>query len=348
MKTSLTTYDNAAAEGPLRVVSQQWAALGLSLQADRPSELVIDPEALLWCTLEVGRYDPRLFDEVIDWLELNHRKINVARLKALGPGANDIRWRILSAVATKVRRRPQSQGWQTLAQNRKASDGRLAGETSVFLDKAGRALSARTRTDPDFADAGLLRGRFQGRGRSTNPNLSLPGALLLRAKGIFGSDARAYVWAALLTREGAFQASLAEQTGYSKLNVARALAGLVESGICREERRRTAKWYALVDRDAWRSLLHLERTALRWPNWIRLFRGLVHLCRTWNRCNQGQLSEYLFASELRKAFVEARDDIFAGGLKITSPSPDNYIADEFLPPLRRFLQEVFDRSLGLR
>jgi hypothetical protein len=33
-------------------------------------EHAADPEALLLFTFEVGRNDPRLFDEVLDWLAL--------------------------------------------------------------------------------------------------------------------------------------------------------------------------------------------------------------------------------------------------------------------------------------
>ena len=48
---------------------------------------IIDPEALLLFTCTLGRHEPRLFDEVLDWLQENGRFINILRLKRiLGTG----------------------------------------------------------------------------------------------------------------------------------------------------------------------------------------------------------------------------------------------------------------------
>jgi hypothetical protein len=42
-----------------------------------------DIEALLLLTFEVARADPRLFDEVLDWLVTNEHLISVRRLRTL-------------------------------------------------------------------------------------------------------------------------------------------------------------------------------------------------------------------------------------------------------------------------
>ena len=96
-----TTYD-ILINGLLRLISQQWAALGVDVRSeDSPPEAVIDPEALLWATLEVARYDPRLFDAVIEWLQLNHQWIDAGRFRRIDPckNKNDIRWSILGSIA---------------------------------------------------------------------------------------------------------------------------------------------------------------------------------------------------------------------------------------------------------
>src|SRR5438105_1946106 len=50
----------------------QWSQLGVSAASPpQREERAADPEALLLFTLELGRNDPRLFDEVLDWLALN-------------------------------------------------------------------------------------------------------------------------------------------------------------------------------------------------------------------------------------------------------------------------------------
>jgi hypothetical protein len=41
---------------------------------------MIDPEALLLATCTFGRYEPRLFDEVLDWMRTNGWVMNTQRL----------------------------------------------------------------------------------------------------------------------------------------------------------------------------------------------------------------------------------------------------------------------------
>src|SRR3954466_3464363 len=56
----------------------QWTQIGVSGHAPAVADRrAIDPEALLLFTLEAARSDPRLFDEVLDWLLLNEQLISV-------------------------------------------------------------------------------------------------------------------------------------------------------------------------------------------------------------------------------------------------------------------------------
>src|SRR3954471_6786518 len=68
---------------------RQWAQLGIFAQADHRDEWAIDPEALLIFTLTVARSDPRLFDEVLDWVVLNGRLLSIQRLRNLADDPDD-------------------------------------------------------------------------------------------------------------------------------------------------------------------------------------------------------------------------------------------------------------------
>ena len=60
------------------------AELGVSGSAPRRrDERAADPEALLLFTLEIGRTEPRLFDEALDWLARNEPMVSVHRLRNL-------------------------------------------------------------------------------------------------------------------------------------------------------------------------------------------------------------------------------------------------------------------------
>src|SRR5207245_569283 len=60
-----------------------WAQLGGLATTNRRDQTAADPEALLLFTFEVGRSDPRLFDEVLDWLLTNERLVSGQRLRNL-------------------------------------------------------------------------------------------------------------------------------------------------------------------------------------------------------------------------------------------------------------------------
>jgi len=339
-----TSPKDILVDGLLRIVSQQWAALGAGLRADPPPRAVVDPEALLWCTLEIGRYDSRVFDEVIDWLGINHARIVIPRLRCIGPETGDIRWAILSAIAQRLRAEKGTAKWANIAKLQADDSGRRP--IPLFFDPQGSNRPISSHLDGDFAAKGLGRTEFETRGLSRQPRLTLPACLLLRAQSVFGYDARAYVWTALLTREGDFGSAVRRTTGYGPI-AGPILKDFVSAGICRAESRPGRSWYCLCDRETWRHLLDLRQYIPPWPNWIGLFRGLIHLCRTLHACREKSASQYIVASELRGAFTEVRDDISGCGLIITSPNPELYLADEFIDRLATYLREVLDGSLFL-
>src|SRR6266576_4373203 len=67
----------------------QWGQMGVLAPSDRADEWVADPEALLLLTLEVCREEPRLFDEVLDWLLVNERLVSLHRLRNLAVDDDD-------------------------------------------------------------------------------------------------------------------------------------------------------------------------------------------------------------------------------------------------------------------
>src|SRR4051812_17635051 len=58
----------------------EWSQLGILAPPEPQSGWAQDIEALLLFTFEIARADPRLFDEVLDWLVTNEHFISVRRL----------------------------------------------------------------------------------------------------------------------------------------------------------------------------------------------------------------------------------------------------------------------------
>ncbi len=344
MTTLATISSNILIEELLRVASQQWSALGVGIRADTPPEAVIDLEALVWCTLEIGRYDPRLFDAVLEWLCENHDGVNLARLRRIAPPEEDPRWRVLASVASVVSRIAGASRWGAFSQ---AHDEPLLEENTLFWDSSGRPVTISGNADSTFKRFGLIRNPFEPRGIITSPRLHVPASILLKTQLLFGADARAYVFVALLHHyEGALGSEISEQTGYGHAGVSRILDAFVRSGICREERRRTAKWYALVDREGWKKLLSLPFFP-PWPNWNRFFQGCITLLRTWTKVERENYSDYLKKSELRKTLIAIQDDLIAGRIIVVAPDIEKLLIDEFWEPALKWIQDLLHRCLFL-
>ena len=70
-------------QGFLEFAWRQWAQAGLSANVTVLDDWAIDPEALILFTIAVARRDPRLFDEMLDWLTGNRRLLSMQRLRNL-------------------------------------------------------------------------------------------------------------------------------------------------------------------------------------------------------------------------------------------------------------------------
>lgn len=85
MKTSPTTSETRVREALLDILHLQWREFGVPLRApELEGQLeVIDPESLLWCSLEFTPTSPRLAEGVKAWFAANRTKINRQRLNKL-------------------------------------------------------------------------------------------------------------------------------------------------------------------------------------------------------------------------------------------------------------------------
>ena len=80
MKKYLKDYRDELLDQVLDIVWDQWTTLGVSGQGKLVKRCVIDPEAMLLFSCSMARYDARLFDAIVEWLKINGRFINVARI----------------------------------------------------------------------------------------------------------------------------------------------------------------------------------------------------------------------------------------------------------------------------
>ena len=82
-KMLLSELRERVRQGFLEFAWRQWAQMGVSANIAGFDRWAIDPEALILFTIGVAQRDPRLFDEMLDWLAENRRLLTMQRLRNL-------------------------------------------------------------------------------------------------------------------------------------------------------------------------------------------------------------------------------------------------------------------------
>ena len=290
----------------------QWAQMGVSSSGPlRLARWAEDPEALLLFTFEVARIDPRLFDEVLDWLALNERLISSQRLRNLCRDELD-RTLADSALAWVARTKVKHLGdpWISVSQEPL--------ERVVFRE----IRADPERAEPSYAAHGWLKQPTRRSGKSQPPDLFVPINLAFRLRSILGVSARAEVARFLLTviAPSVTAQVVAESAGYSKRNVHEALtlfgsAGVIGSVTVGNEQRYD------IDRRSWAALLGLSVTDLPTErSWPQLLHALRRLLRWLEDEQLENPSPYMQASEARRLADEIIPELRYAGVRVPPSS----------------------------
>lgn len=274
---------------------QQWAQMGVFSVAPHASRWVQDPEALLLLTLEIGRDEPRLFDEVLDWLARNEPIVSARRLKTLCDGPEDER--LSSAVLRWVarQRRPA------------AADDHSHGELATEPLFRGPAFPVRN-ADPAFLSYGFVRPALESSGKSSEPDLTAPINFAFRLRHLLGVGARAEAARFLLTADvpRATTAAVAASAGYTRRNISEALMSLHAAGAVAMSSVGADQRFG-VDRGSWAPLLGLDPDDFPvHRDWPQLLTALRRIVRWLSRSDLEDLSDYLRASQARDLLEDVR------------------------------------------
>jgi len=291
---------------------RQWTTLGVAGASAVEERNLIDPEALLLVSCTLGRWDPRLFDEVLDWLTVNGRFVSGARLKRL---LNVHAFRsgdVLAAVSSILRQRERRLDWRF-------EPAPFSPQESLFLDEDGGPLPDFGRKDPAFAGLGLIRGKLEMRGYSGPFNPSRPPCLWLTLRSFMGNSSRVEILVYLLCNERGYPSQIARDTGHSQRNVQGTLVDMAASGQLHVVRKGREVWYRLAS-DASRRLFFCRRNAPRWLLWPPVLRALeIGYLGLHDRKLDAQ-SDQAIESELFMIMERARPSLERAGLShLVSP-----------------------------
>lgn len=292
----------------------QWSSIGVAGYTRPDDDWIVDPEALLLATTRFGRQDSRLMDESIDWLAKFGRRISLQRLQGLHrswPGVADPR--VLAAIAEVLGQQIAHRKWRVLTDP--------APETSppesLFIRSDGTPAIHSGDADPVFAKHGLLRGTLELRGMSQPPDPRARQNLIFTLRALLGVNARAEIFAWLLTHDSGHPAAIARSTGYFSKSVQQILNEMEESAQVISVRHGREKHFRVRAAD-WQFLLPPpadgQSAFPRWVDWMPLFAAITRFTETLALPGIDDQSEHLQAIQLREALDESMPALIRAGV----------------------------------
>jgi len=278
----------------------EWGQMGVSATTKRRDSWATDPEALLLLTFEVGRGEPRLFDEVLDWMVVNERLLSVQRLRNLAVDEAD-RALVEAAVGWLGVNRPRTR--------LNSKPGKAEDPQPFFRDSQPKVSDP----DPAFLAQGFVKPRSEPSGKSQAPNLTLPINLAFRLRLLLGVSVRAEVARVLLATDTPWMNAqeLARSTAYARRNVRDAAASLASAGFVYSHSIGNENLFEASPR--WPDFLSIDRPpeSKDWPQLFRVFRQILR----WLVAPANQnLSDYMLLSGARTLVEGVEADLPRAGI----------------------------------
>jgi hypothetical protein len=327
MKPSLKAFREEYRSLLLDLLWRQWSALGVAGHGGIEEERIIDPEALLLLTCTAARYDPRLFDEMIDWLQTNGWLINVMRLKRILRTEKFSGERVLAAIASLLAKGAEAPKWKQLA----ASTTRPNDNEPLFFTEDGQPIPVIGEPDPLFARYGWQRGPLRSRGYSQEFRSTESANLVLQLRALFGINVRCEIVIYLLTHDASHPSQIARDTYFFERAVQGTLVDMNRSGVIQVRVTNREKQYWLKQDSWWRLLDRGEESAPKWIRWPALFSALEQI---WLRLNDPKLytlESLLQASEVRQLMIKIRPSLERGGFDRALSDDRQHLGESYLP-----------------
>lgn len=297
MSSWLTKSKDQFQEQIFEFLWRQWSTLGIAGVTKSTDNRIIDPDALLLFSLSVCRYEPRLFDEIIDWLFQNGHFINVQRLQQIQFKYNFHCGPQLSAIAELLGTKSSYRlKWSGLAKNYYQEH-----KETLFFDKDGNALPCPPDKDanPEFLNHGLKRGQINLRGYSQEFDLHSPACLLLRLRAFLGINARAEILCLLASLKEIHPSEAARSTAYYQKTIQTTLVEMAQSGAILTRTSKKEKFYRLKP-DTLDAMLKPGGESPRWVNWPVLLKAVEIIWQKLCELSGHDIEPLLLSSELKK------------------------------------------------
>ena len=289
---SATEYRATMREYLVHLVWEQWSRLGVAAHAAADAEQgdTLDPEALILLTSEIGRYEPRLFDLMLDWLIAYSRLVNVQRLVTLCRKYKWVDASLLGYIASVCVRHGGDPRWQKLVVEKHTEPQPL------FLDiETQRALFV-ARSDTSALQHGWIRSEYTRSGKVAPHLPQRAETLLLMLRGCVGVNARAEILLLLLSGVGK-PTELASRSTFAPSTVHEILREMQLSGMI-DDVADDARGHHYIIRVITIPQIRDIVSSVKFPCWIRIIDFMGQLWNLLTNAKVATLSDKTFLGEL--------------------------------------------------
>ena len=279
----------------LELLWKQWTQLGVAGQINANGNFVLDPEALLIFSAHFARFDQRLYDLVINWLQCNGESINLPRLKALLKGFDNTDRKSLGFIAASVKLKK----WNAFAKSLLPKD---AGVETMFF---GNEFVPKP--DETALRYGFKRNQYVPGNKVMPFPVKGNASLLLRLRGAFGMSARAEAILTMLNKEFCRIQNVADVGGFSWKAASDVLNELCTSGVAVTlDKNKRGRTYFLKDASAIRALFGVD--TVKFPDWLTVFEMLSTAWMCISNPRLAEVSEKTVSGELQREFTQKIND----------------------------------------
>ncbi|MGH3069676.1 MAG: hypothetical protein ACRDOL_19755 [Streptosporangiaceae bacterium] len=299
---------------------RQWAQMGVSAIVVGFDRWAIDPEAMVLFTIAVARRDPRLFDEIVDWIARNRHLLSMQRLRNL-TSRFPVDARLVDAVMVSAE--------ESVPSHRLKSQvtGQLPEDVPVFTSDV---LGFVGEPDPIFAEYGYIRPKVIRSGKSREPDIKIPANFAFQLRHLFGPSSRSEVMRILLTfRDGPLDAArVSDEVGFAKRNINDTLVSLAASRAVKARWSRNERHFVAY-RDKWVALLEVGPSAEHIPSfvsWVHLLPAALEIIAWLDAEAESNDSEYLVSSRARELMEHVSHHLMMAGLDVSPERPAHGVA----------------------
>ena len=333
-------------ENFLNFLWRQWSALGVLGEARTQDPWVLDPEPMLLFTLEMGRYEPRIFDEVMDWLVVNGSWIDIQRLRGILREKDEITKNLTGAVAAFLMKEADERKWKNLSRSCRSQvfNGQSNGQP-LFCEKDGEPHPISNKPDPDFLSYGFNRPQMTVRRMTRQVPITSHNTLRFLLRALFGVGSRAECLVYLLTHDGGHPSEVAKAIGISVRATQDALIELSRSGLVltRVLGKRKIEYWISHER-WWEFLSKANITEIEkpiWIDWVALYSALSKVWVALNEIGNEGITDYMRSSKLRDSLELVGNEFARSGLDIPAIPGTDVRPEMYEKAFEAFIIKVF-------